>query len=138
MKLITGLPSFLFFLFLFLPSPFFPSSSPPPLPARPPDQTLCADLVPSPQQHRHIHVQRAIRLPFPQKHPHRLQRAAERVRGAPVLARQQREADLARAERDVRMDNGRREADRRRRQGVRRRDLEAQVPEAGCRGTEGG
>lgn len=74
-------------------------------------QPLRPDLVPAPQQRRGVHIQRRVHLGIRQQpianRPHRLQ---DTIRGRPRVL-EQVEANLARVEMDVGMDDGREEAD---------------------------
>lgn len=127
------------FNFLHLPTPSppqgpspSPSPSPPPIPLRrriKPHQRISPNAVPAAQQLRNIDIQRAVRLGARQQLVHAGHGGGNRVGRGP-RALQHVEADLAGAEVDVRMADGRDEADGGRRVGVRRRDVDVEEPGA--------
>jgi len=103
---------------------------PPPLGGPIPHQTLPADAIVLAHQIGDIDVQRAVEARITQQLLDRAHDAAERVAGRPVLARQQREADLAGRKVHVRVADGRDELHGRRGQRVVGRDGQGEQPEA--------
>lgn len=70
------------------------------------DQPARADHVPAAQQRRDVDVERAVRLGVPEQHAHGAHALEHAVGGGPGVL-EQIEADLARLQRDVGVDDGR-------------------------------
>lgn len=112
--------------------PFTPSlpTTPPLLPTPKPNQALPANLIPTLQQRRYVHVEGAIHLRVRKQLVYSLQRRSERVRRRPRRF-QEVEADFASFEIHVRVADGGCEGDFGRGERVGWRDEDVEVPETG-------
>ena len=119
------------------PDPVYLPTTPPPLPTPISDQTFPANLIPTLQQRRYIHVERTIHLGIRKQLVYSLERRCERVCRRPRRF-QEVEADLAGLEIHVWVADGGCEGDFGRGVGVGGRDEDVEVPETGWRAVSGG
>jgi hypothetical protein len=101
------------------------------------DQTLRANLIPDPKQLRNVHIERAIRFRAGKQLMYRGHGSRYCVCRRP-RALQEVEADLARFEVDVRVADGRYEADGGRREGICIGNVDVEKPAAACGGIRQG
>ena len=89
-------------------------TSPPLLPRPKPYNTLPPNQIPIPQQSSHINIKRRIRPRIRKQLMNRRHRRRQRINRTPVFRGQERQADLTRGKRDIRVGDPRREVDFRR------------------------